>query len=219
MKKIILLFLLFLVCGCSVDYDLEISNNSFKENINIKILKSQIPDSSSVNGVEIDDQITPFINEQTPAFFGIQDRFYHKKVNEQDDYYDINLNYKYTFEEFKHAYSINSCFENIEISGEDIYYIKLKGMFYCLYSDSVDIKIKTNNDVINHNADKVDGNTYIWYIHNGNQNNVDILFEVSKDIKNKSVILEITIIVVLLIISGIVFKVLKKKNKQSNSFE
>ena len=219
MKKILLLFIFFLVCGCSANYNLEIANNSFKENIDIRILKSEIPASTNNDGVEVDDQITPFINEQTPAFFKIKDKFYSKKVYEQDDHYNINLSYKYTFDEFKNAYSINSCFENIEISGEDIYYINLKGMFYCLYSDSVDIKIKTNNDVINHNADRREGNTYIWSIHNGNINNVNILFEVSKDIKNKSIILEISIITILLIILGIVLKIVKKKNKENNSFE
>jgi len=219
MKKILIVFMFFLVCGCSVDYNLEISNNSFKENIDVKISKSEIPDKSTNDGVEVDDQITPFINESTPSIFGVDDKFYNKNISETDEYFDINLKYDYTFDEFKNAYSIKSCFENVEILGEDVYYINLSGIFYCLYSDSVDIKIKTNNEVIKHNAQKQDGNTYIWNIHNGNVNNVDILFEVSKDIKNKNLIMEILIIVSLLTVLGIVVLIIKKKNKENNRFE
>lgn len=219
MKKIILFFLIIFISGCTSEYNLTIENNSFKENINISINKNLIPEQSTISGVETDDSITPFLEEPTPAFFSQYDKYYEKKVEDKGNYYDINLKYNYTFDEFKGASSLKTCFEKIKISGEDIYYINLKGMFYCLYSDSVDIKIKTNNDVINHNADRKEGNTYIWNIHSGNANNVDILFEVSKDIKNKSIILEISIVVGLLIILGIVLNIIKKKNKENNNFE
>ena len=188
MKKIILLILIILVSGCTAEYNLTIENNKFKEDIKIGISKSLIDNEPTIPGVEKDDPLTPFIENPTSAFFSSSEKDYEKKVEENDSAYSINLKYDYTFDEFKGANSINSCFENIEMFGEDVYYINSSGIFYCLYSDSIDIKIKTNNEVINHNADKKEGNTYIWNIHNGNANNVNILFEVSKDIKNKSII-------------------------------
>ena len=219
MKKFVLLILILLVSGCTTEYNLTIENNKFKEDIKIGISKSLIDNTSTMPGVEKDDQLTPFIENPVSAFFSENNKNYEKKVEENENEYNINLKYNYTFNEFKGANSINSCFENIEMLGEDVYYINLSGNFYCLYSDSVDIKIKTNNKVTKHNADRKEGNTYIWNIHNGNANNVDILFEVSKNIKNKSIILEISIIVVLLIILGVVLKVIKKKNIENNKFE
>ena len=219
MKKVILLVLIIFITGCTSEYNLTIENNSFKENINISINKNLIPEPSSIPGVETDDSITPFLEQPTPAFFSKYDKNYEKKVEDKGNYYDVNLKYNYTFDEFKGASSLRTCFEDIEISGEDIYYIRLKGMFYCLYSDSVDIKIKTNNDVINHNADRKEGNTYIWSIHNGNVDNVDILFEVTKDIKNKNTILEIGIIIICIIVIGIILNTVKKKNEENNKFE
>lgn len=219
MKKIILLILILLVSGCTTEYNLTIENNKFNENIKIDISKSLIDYTPTIPGVEKDDQITPLIENPVSAFFSTSNKNYDKKVEETENSYNINLKYNYTFDEFKGSNSINSCFENIEMNGEDVYYINLNGNFYCLYSDSIDIKIKTNNEVIRHNADRKEGNTYIWNIHSGNSNNVDILFEVSKDIKNKSIILEISIIIVLLIILGIVLKVIKKKNEENNKFE
>ena len=51
MKKIFLILFVLLVSGCTTNYNLEISENSFKESIDIKINKSEIPTETNPDGI------------------------------------------------------------------------------------------------------------------------------------------------------------------------
>ena len=67
--------------------------------------------------------------------------------------------------------------------------------------------------MLNNNADFVNGNTYTWKINNGNVNNVEITFEVSK---NKSNITHYIIVVFAVILVGCIYIFIKIKNKKNN---
>lgn len=218
LKKLLIVILLIFLTGCSSEYTLKVNNNSFKENIDIVIPKSMIPtltEDQNQNKFELDDQITPFIEEKTAALKS-QEKFYKKKVLEDDEYYQIKMNYTFDENEFVQANSINSCFQYPDLDFSENYYINLQGEFYCLYSESVDIKIETNNKVYFNNADLVEGNTYIWHIDNSNVDYVDIRIEIGKGISISTVITIISIVSLIVFITLVVYKFYKKR-KEENS--
>ena len=105
MKKIIpiLVIFLFILSGCSAEYNLEISNDKVKENINVEILDSDIPKVDPNDEIEVNDRITPFIkNDQYPIFNDYKTK-YKKKVKKVGDLTKITLNYTYSHDEFKRS--------------------------------------------------------------------------------------------------------------------
>lgn len=220
MKKILFIIpLILLISGCSSTYNLEIGNDSFKEDIDIKIDKTEIPSESLYEEIETDDQITPFLEENHYAFFSKKDKYYNKKVIYYDDYIDVNLSYNYSSSQFKDANSLNSCFENFIFDDGESYYIHVYGNFYCLYADEFIVNIKTNNKVIRSNATSVEGNIYTWIINNDNKYDVDIELEVSKGFPWKNII-KYTIILgsIVIVVFGAIYYVYNK-NKRTNSID
>lgn len=216
-KKVLILILLLLLTGCSTEYKLEISNNKFKENINAIIPKNMIQTTNEQENIEIeyDDPITPFLEQKTSSLTS-NDKFYKKKVTEKGDYFEVKMDYSYDEETFKNANSINTCFEFPELDFSESYYINLQGTFYCLYGDSIDIKINTKNKVKFNNADEVSGNTYIWHINEKNSDYVDIKIEVEKG-TSTSLITGIVLAVFIVTIIGIILYKFYSKNKQRNN--
>lgn len=217
-RKILILIILVLLCGCSNEYTLKISNDKFKENINITIPKSMIPVLTQEQidaGIEIDDQVTPFVEGKTASLI-TNDKFYKKKSIEYDDYFNVQMDYTYNENEFKDANSINLCFEYPELDFSESYYINLQGSFYCLYADSVDIKIETSNKVHFNNADEIQGNTYIWHIDESNSDYVDIKIEVDKGISTSTIFLIIVSCILIIAVAFVGYK-FYIRNKEKNT--
>jgi len=214
MKKIFTIIILFLLCGCSSEYTLEISNDNFKENIKSYIYKSEIP-TVTYKDIELDDYITPFLKNKYSALFS-NDKAYYKKVTvDLGDRYEVNMSYEYNAKKFSDSNSLKLCFDNYKFDYNDNYYIHAYGTFYCLYSNELKINIKTNNKVIKNNADSINGNVYTWNISDSNKNNVDIEFEVEKGFSYIKVIYYIIGIIALVPIAIIVYMVYSK-NKNVN---
>lgn len=220
MKKIIFIIsILFLLSGCTSSYNLEIKNDEFIESIDVKILNEEIPSSEVISEIEVDDQITPFLENKYPAFFSDKEKYYDKTVNYNENDIDVNLSYKYTAEEFKNANSLNTCFNNLVFDDVESYYIHAYGEFYCLYSEEMYINIKTDNKVLMSNAHKIEGNVYSWKIDASNKNDIDIEFEVSKGFPLKSVIKYGSIVLVGVIIILVIYLSLRHINKKNNSLD
>ena len=101
---------------------------------------------------------------------------------------------------------------------EDYYYIKLSGKLYCMYAKKIDIKVTSNNAVLENNARKVSGNTYTWTIKDSD--NVDILLNVSKKVTNtenkeakKINTFQIVGAIVLVVLCVVTFILYKKNNE------
>ena len=94
--------------------------------------------------------------------------------------------------------------------------MNFSGSFYCLHGDSVTINIKTNNEVISHNADKVSGNTYTWVINKDNAQDTNISINISKKSMYIKPIIYIILGVVFLVLSiGAYIAYNKIKNRDS----
>lgn len=214
-KNLAILLICLITCGCTTEYNLDISNDSFKENINISIDKSEIKSESPSPDIDPDDPITPFLNSDYPALFSDEKALYNKEQIDYDDHIDVKMNYKYKAEEFADSNSLKMCFENYEFNYKDNYSIHASGTFYCLYSDELNINIKTNNRVISNNADSVNGNVYTWHIDGVNSHDVDIQIEMSKGVSRDTISTYILVGIVIIIIISIVFVINKKRVKEN----
>lgn len=217
-RKILMFIMLILLTGCSSEYTLKISNNKFKENINVIIPKSIIPVETPEHAeseYDLDDQVTPFIEGKTYSLTG-SEKFYKKKSIEYPDYFNVILNYTYDEKEFQNADSVNLCFEYPEFDFSESYYINLQGTFYCLYTDSIDIKIVTDNKVSFNNADEVQGTTYIWHIDESNADYVDIIIDIDKGVSRKIIYIVIVSVIFVATILFVGYK-LYIKHKENNS--
>lgn len=212
MKKWIFLVLALLLTGCSAEYNLEISNDSFKEKIVSYIDKSEIP-TEQIEDIEIDDPITPFLNNKYSALYSKDTAYYNKKVIDLENQYKVEMKYNYTAKDFSDSNSLKLCFENYEFDYEDNYYIAGYGNFMCLYSDEININIKTKNKVINHNADSVNGNVYTWVINKENADNVNIEIEIEKGFNYRKLIYPAVIIGIIILLITIIIAILNKRKK------
>lgn len=212
MKKIFAILFLILLSGCTTNYNLKISNDSFEENISVHIDKSEIP-SYTGGEVETDDQITPFLNNDYSALFSDNNAYYEKNRTDFDNYIQVDMNYNYSEEEFSDSNSLKLCFSDYEFTYEDSYYIHAYGEFYCLYSDDINISIETNNKVIKNNADSVNGNVYTWNVNKNNVRNVNIEFEVEKGFSIKNFIYYVLGAVVVIIVVAIICNIYFKRKK------
>ena len=213
-KLTLILYLMLFVTGCTSEYNLKISNNSFKENINF-VIENSLDDTKGEGEIEEDNPLPSLIENKIPSLI-TQDKYYKKKIDDLGDAKKIELSYKYNSSEFRNSNSINNCFEYPEFDFSDNYYIHLQGTFYCLYSDSLDIKIQTKNKVYSNNADEVLGNTYIWHINEANMDYVDIEINVDKGISIWTIVtyIFVGVLIVLLSYAGYKFYInTKEQNK------
>ena len=175
-KRILLLIsLVFILCGCTVNYNLEVNDNSLTEVISGTVTKNESQMNENATDIPL---IYDLINNPQTAIFNDDNQLYIKNIVDLGD----NLEYTYSYEynnNFEKSKIINSCFENREVYETDlVYHVKLSGKFYCLYSDSININVISNKKVVSNNANKVNNNIYTWVIDK--PDNVNIQLDISK---------------------------------------
>lgn len=199
-KLLLVIIMLFILTGCSTEYYVVLGKDSIKEKITVTIPDTDIPvrTQEEINAdIEVDDQITPFIEQDQYPLFKNYDIKYNKKVKKNNGITTITYDYKYKFDEFRKSNIYRQCFEHSDLRTEARgFYLHFNGKFYCLYGDEVVVKIHSKNQVNSHNADNVKGNTYTWIINKDNQDKVDIVMSVS----NKPAGADSLIIIVLIVI-------------------
>ncbi len=188
-KALSIIIAIFLLTGCSSEYNLELSNNKIKEKIVTNILDSDIPSQQSSIS-EVDDRITPFINNDQYPFDDSDDKKYKKTIKEDNGTTQVTLEYNYSHSDYRKSKIYKTCFEKARFDNLDNgYQLNFTGKFYCLYGDELVVNIKTNNKVISNNATKVSGNTYTWIINNDNVNDININMKISDQSKTINYVL------------------------------
>ena len=230
-KKIIILFLIvFLVCGCNVDYNLTINKDNISETATFYLDKT-------AKNKEIFDKNSK-LNETSN--YGEEEilNYYSVKTRETNNYYQLDYKYKYTHikndvnvmekrKNLKEYSYLSQCYSNPNFEEDNTYItIDTDKKFNCLYNnikpgiDSVTINIKTNLKVVDNNADKVNGNTYIWNINKSNYQNKPVFIKIDKvsnyNFNSKLVFFFSIVLVVLLIVFIVLF--LKHKQNKINKF-
>ena len=204
MKKFMFLLIgVFILCGCTNEYTLTISDKEIKEEINVTI------DNSIENKELLKFNYYPLHGNQIDT--------YKKEIEENGNYLNVKLEYTYDSEEFGNADSLNQCFENkvVELNNKDYYYFKLSDMNHCVSTDDININIVTKNKVLLHNADSVKGNKYTWHVTSENFDDFVLEIKIAKGSDNSTIIV-IATIVLIIVVGLIVYFVYKKRQGNRN---
>ena len=205
MKKYFLLFIsAFLLVGCDGSYNLYISDDEIKENI-VLHMENSVYD------------IYPIMDFKQYPISSDTNISYSNSVVDNNGYKDISMNYSFKPEDFSKSSALNSCFSNHKFINDKKYYeLDLSGEFKCLYGDSYDINIITDNKVMGHNADSVEANKYTWHVNSRNKDNLSIRIKIKKDKFDTDILFYGLFIVIGIAILIFVKKSIKKKNNKDN---
>ena len=193
MKKIILLVSMLLVLsGCEAVYTLEINGDDYKEQLEVNNYVKESwgsGDGSYQESIRINAQASIATdyrnnvnNESNERFPGI--KYYVLELIETSNNLGVKYNNTFTLDEYRYSNLAGLHFEDFKIKAStEIINIeggKVNNVFKN-YSDlnKLTIKVKTNHEVIEHNADEVLENTYYWYLTNSNYESKTVIFQIS----------------------------------------
>lgn len=164
-KIIICIIILIFSSGCTVNYDLEINKDeSVLENIEATELTRIVKSKTNLEGENAvnylynmfnrgDSKIKVSSKEENGQLIATAYRSY-SSLDEYSNYFNSDL-----FEE------VNVTRNDKEVTITATQSQKLGGVGKTLVYDDVSIRIKSPFIVTDNNADKVEGNTYIWNIN------------------------------------------------------
>lgn len=191
-KILILLFLIIMISGCQVNYNLTITSNSFNESSDI------IPEDYDIyQNTNLNDFLKSFTNNKISPFYNDIDEINEvssSDINPTHSYSfnnldrGINIKYNYNQNDIVLSKMIKECFNEVNIQDNN-QYIRINTSNECKafkrYSllNNINIYIKTDLKVIYSNADSVNGNTYIWNIDKNNYNSKNISLTLYNDNK------------------------------------
>lgn len=172
MKKIniiILFSLMILLSGCSATYELEIGDGFVNEKTILNLTKDEMVEFNSDGNnkyqkVYYNDSNDTAAEGTTLPIKGVT-------------YYDFSNNNNQISYEYKYDYNsfIRSSFSRygfldykFRVNNNEIHLKTTEGFALNENLSNVTIKIKSKYEVMNSNADKVDGDTLIWYIDSSN---------------------------------------------------
>lgn len=189
MKKCLLgISFLVLLTGCEANYNLTITESSMVETVDI---------STTLNSTEMyqDRYLTEYLkdyeNIYEPIYFNEKEydynvggyqkgiRFYNTKF-ETTDKQSLILSNTFSYHDIYKSSAIKKCFDEFNITKIDNNYYMIQTSNKCNAFDdysllsSVNIKVKTDLEVIASNADYVTNNIYIWTINRDNYQNKSI---------------------------------------------
>lgn len=223
MKKLGIVFIVFLLCGCSSKYQLNIDGNKISEKINFSVAKSQFQETSEdgpSSGIYTKDTLDYLNLYDIYAIKGSQKYSYEKQIAADGDILTYDLEYHYLNDQFKDSRVINECFENHEILiDKNKISIHLSGKFRCLgnMGDNLEFKIVTNNKIESANIDYgILDKEYVWNINEENKNNVDIQIDMLVESKYKYYGVRIFLIaLIVVVLFGGLFVYYKISNRKS----
>lgn len=222
-KLILLLFSVFLVTGCTANYNIEIYNKTINENIDLI-------DNTSISAQDNRDKIENIFikyHEDTDMLYL---REFKEFTNEQKKVYSLSEKSSYSFEEYQQELQyFRNCCRSVELS-DDGNYINFRTLGYIKWFekyeelDKIQIKVKSNHKVKEHNADKVNRYEYTWDIDRYNYqekipslklySNKYVFDYEGKFMKRVIYFIVITVIIVS-IVGGLYFHI-NEKNKNAN---
>jgi len=133
-KYLILVLMLFVLTGCTANYNLYITNNGIKEEIVGTVTNKELSNDEDYTDT---NDLSYYMHVSTPLIG--DEGEYTKEVTDTKD----GKKFKYTYlfiGNYDKSTVLNTCFEkHLFKETEDYYYVELKGDFYCLLSDKINI--------------------------------------------------------------------------------
>lgn len=228
--------MIILLTGCKATYNLEISQSGMKENLVINA--TSLSENSTIKNYPIGAYITENVNDDSTTdesilfkkFDGVD--YYNDSISKDEDGLTyINYNYNFDYDKFINSTIINRAYSNIVFrqydsndDGVDDYTIlSTMGNFipFERYNtlESVTIKITCLFKMVSHNADKVDGNTYIWNFTKDNVKDINLVYDTNSVIDKRNFFEKnsmFTFFVGAILIFGILYFIIKRISLNKN---
>ena len=219
-KVFVLICCLFLLSGCSAEYNLTINNSTMEEDINAifdKATESEL--ASRMEKI----RRSSFYNYDTR-----ENEYYDFTKREDDSSIILNYNYQYTGNNLYKSEAASSCYYKRIVNVTDKYItIDTDKQVTCLYKDGnreiddITVNIRTDLTVLENNADEVNNGVYTWYINDKNYSNKPISIKIEKqeagepfDIESISVLIVVIVFLILCIIIYLIMRVKHNKNNK-----
>lgn len=227
MKKIkclIVISIIFLISGCSAEYNVEIYNDQVK--VDGKLVENDITKwDDLIFDVSYRDMVDwkTTGDDESPVADGI-----YKISNGNELGIGLKNNYQ-LLENYNTSPGIKACYQYFSVLEENkniILSTSVQNTCFDTYKnlDSITINLKTNHKVVSSNASSVNGYHYTWNINRENKDDAAILITLKKDdyIFNyenqfiKKVIYFIIIIGIILSVGSVCYFYFRKKNMKVN---
>ena len=207
-KFIIILFLVLLLCGCEVQYNLNIDEqgNVYEE---FTILQ---PNSFYGNtNEEIKEQLDWFIilngDEVVPA------NYYNRSIIKGNSKSGLKYEYDFSSQEYKDSLDVlRNCFENYSFSlDEEVFQIYADNFIctdYIVDNGTVSVNINIDGNLIDGNFDKNEESKYTWRFNGSNPKNIFLKINRKEPVEEKSnnlLFFSIIAITIVLVLSASIF--------------
>lgn len=224
-KRIIMLcFMCLLISGCHADYELSVSNDAIEDKVHFTLKSDdyekaifinqlfQLSNMQYTNDEEIGKVVIDKLRNDTLIPGYNIDGAYVRKVKNDD----ISLSFLYQGDSFERSYIFNNCFDSfIYDSNSNYYVIQGAGAFKCLVNDKEKIVIQSDYRVIDHNADQVIGNKYIWNFDRNNNLNHELYIQISKKYKAPKNNYWSFIVLGIILVGMFIYRFFLKKDRKS----
>lgn len=185
-KKLILLCsILFLACGCTAVYDVDLTNGTVNEKL------------SATGQTEEEIELLQQYSFYTPAFYDEQGASEENVKIDGVEYYNIshqnNLNMSYSFQakDYNRSNLIHYCFENMEFQKNNESILVSTGKkFNCfemhpdLTAVQINVRVPENYELVSTNSKQVNGTLYSWTMTKESKDNSIFLSLKRKNITN-----------------------------------
>ena len=229
-KKILtLILLIFMVSGCSVEVNLDISDNKIKESNDITVLENAIYTKEILRTsfrdyipVYASDLIVDTVPDQ--PFSDVL--YYNKNTTDLGNGYRFNYSYDFDIDKYGDARTIKDGFRDYSYSyRNDIISLSTDNEGLIYFNDyplleEVTVNIKTDYLVEENNADSVNGNTYTWVFNKDSKKSIDIVIDTSKSgdrvlgIVNVSTVITIGVVIGIVLIILVLLLIRNRKNNK-----
>ncbi len=208
--------MVFILSGCTTNYNVYFGENSVSEDINI-VMDGDI---NRFKGLDLD---TFYIEDELINYdnYVLKDNSlkYKKNINVEGNKSYAVLSAEYKYEDLVNQYIINKCYDHVFVDDlEDYIYILLSN-FKCELESPINVSISSYYKISNTNGTKEKDDIYTWKLENDKNNDIEIMIQKEKNNTSKTSIIGSIpiykiIIFIILVITGIVIYILHKKNSK-----
>lgn len=229
-KKILtLILLIFMISGCSVEVNLDISDNKIKESNDITIYQNAIY-TKEILRTSFRDYIpiyaSDLIVDTVPDQPFSDVLYYNKNTTDLGNGYRFNYSYDFDIDKYGDARTIKDGFRDYSYSyRNDIISLSTDSEGLIYFNDyplleEVTVNIETDYLVEENNADSVNGNTYTWVFNKDSKKSIDIVIDTSKSgdrvlgIVNVSTLVTIGVVIGIILIILVLLLIRNRKNNK-----
>ena len=229
-KYLLLVVLIFMMCGCTAEVNLDISPDKINESVDITFYQNvlypkDIIKTSFRNYIPI--YASDVIVDTEPDQPHSDIKYYGKTETDLGNGYLFNYKYNFDIGKYKEARTVKDGFRSYNISynntsntitlstdSDGILYFDDYPML-----EEVTVNIKTDYLVEDNNADKVDGNTYTWVFDRDSKKSINMVIDAAETLKEidsrktNNTIIIISIVLVIAVILLFLLVKYKKNNK------